>query len=143
VDNTNHITTRLIDENIKVDAGIEKLKNITTKVVDTSVPKSTTIIPSKGSQLLTKVSERELRNYVKVTRCVPSIMFISGYDNVEEFCKSEDWSKFMLISNTMFLNNYHSSDEFKGIVNALVRQYTEKTEEELRTKMYEYLEMVS
>jgi hypothetical protein len=143
VDNTNHITTRLIDENIKVDTGIEKLKNITTKVVDNSVPKTKTIKPSKGSQLLTKVSERELRNYVKITRCIPSIMFLSGYENVEEFCKSEDWFKFMLISNTMFLNNYHSSDEFKGIVDALVRQYTEKTEEELRTKMYEYLEMVS
>ena len=132
-----------MDENMKVDAGIEKLKNITTKVVDTSVPKSKTIKPSEASQLLTKVSERELRNYVKVTRCIPSIMFLSGYDNVEEFCKSEDWFKFMLISNSLFLNNYHSSDEFKGIVDALVRQYTEKTEDELRNKMYEYMQMVS
>jgi hypothetical protein len=143
VDNTNHITTRLIGENMKVDAGIEKLKNITTKVVDTSGPNSKDIKPNKGSQSLIKLNERELRNYVNVTRCIPSIMFLSGYNNVEEFCNSEDWFKFMLISNNMFLNNYQSSDEFKGIVDALVRQYTEKTEEELRTKMYEYLEMVS
>jgi hypothetical protein len=143
VDNTNHITTRLIGENMKVDAGIEKLKNITTKVVDTSGPNSKDIKPNKGSQSLIKLNERELCNYVNVTRCIPSIMFLSGYNNVEEFCNSEDWFKFMLISNNMFLNNYQSSDEFKGIVDALVRQYTEKTEEELRTKMYEYLEMVS
>jgi uncharacterized membrane protein YheB (UPF0754 family) len=70
-------------------------------------------------------------------------MFLSGYKNVEEFCNSEDWSKFMVISNNLFLENYYSSDEFKGIVDALVRQYTEKTEQELRTKMYEYLEMFS
>ena len=142
-DNTQYITTRIINENMKVDAGIEKLKNNTTKVVETSVPNSKDIKPNKGSQSLTKLNERELRNYVNVTRCIPSIMFLSGYNNVEKFCNSEDWFKFMLISNILFLNNYHSSDEFKGIVDALVRQYTEKTEEELRIKMYEYLEMIS
>jgi hypothetical protein len=142
-DNTQYITTRLVNENMKVDAGVDKLKKNTTKVVETSIPNSKTITPNKGSHSLTKVNERELRNYVNVTRCIPSIMFLSGYKNVEEFCNSEDWSKFMVISNNLFLENYNSSDEFKGIVDALVRQYTEKTEQELRTKMYEYLEMFS
>ena len=45
MDNTNHITTRLIDENMKVDAGIDKFKTTTTKVVDDSTPKSKTIKP--------------------------------------------------------------------------------------------------
>jgi hypothetical protein len=141
VDNTNHITTRLIGENMKVDAGIENLKNITTKVVDTSSPKSK-IIKSKDTLQLSKLNERELRNYVKVTRCIPSIMCLLGYNQIEDFCVSVDWGKFMSISNLLFLENYHSSEEFKGIVDALVRQYTEKTEEELRIKMYEYLEMI-
>lgn len=142
-DNTNHITTRLIYENMKVDAGVEKLKSTTTKVVETSVPKSKIIKLNRGHQSLNKLNERELRNYVNITRCIPSIMFLSGYDNVEKFCDSEDWTKFMSISNSIFLNNYHNSDEFKGIVDALVRQYTKKTEKELRSKMYEYLEMIS
>jgi hypothetical protein len=140
-DNTNYITTRLIDENMKVDAGIEKLKNIISKVVNTSVPKSKTIKPSKGSQSLTKISERELRNYVKVTRCIPSIMFLSGYDNIEKFCKSEDWKNTISISNQLFLENYYLSEEFKGIVDALVRQHKEKNDDEHSIKMYEYLEM--
>ncbi len=142
-DNTQYITTRLVDENMKVDAGVDKLKKNITKVVETSIPNSRTITPNKGSHSLTKVNEKELRNYVNVTRCIPPIMFLSGYKNVKEFCNSEDWSKFMVISNKLFLENYYSSDEFKGIVDALVRQYTEKTEQELRTKMYEYLEMFS
>jgi hypothetical protein len=142
-DNTNHITTRLINENMKVDAGIDKFKTTITKTVDNSVFKSKTIKPKTGTKVLNTLNERELRNYVKVTRCVPSIMFLSGYDNIEEFCNSNDWSNFMAISNILFLNNYHSSDEFKGIVDALVRQYTQKTKDELRIKLYEYLEMVS
>jgi hypothetical protein len=142
VDNTNHITTRLIGENMKVDAGIGNFKSITTKVVDGSLPKSKTIKINKNTRQLSKLSERELRNYVKVIRCIPSIMCLLGYNQIEDFCDSVDWGKFMSISNLIFLENYHSSEEFKGIVNALVRQYTEKTEEELRIKMYEYLEMI-
>jgi|LakMenEpi03Aug12_release.lakeMendotaPanAssembly.Ray.scaffolds.fasta_scaffold84226_4 hypothetical protein len=142
VDNTNNITTRLIHENIKVDAGIDKFKTTITKVVSDTVSKSKTIKPNKGSQLLNKLNERELRNYVKVIRCIPSILFLSGYNNVEEFCNSEDWFKFMTISNSLFLDNYNSSDEFKGIVDALVRQYAEKTEEEYQDKVLGYLEMI-
>jgi hypothetical protein len=141
VDNTNHITTRLIDEGIKVDAGIEKLKSNVTKVLDTSVNKTKTIKPIKGSKLLLKMDERELRNYVKVTRCVPSIMFLSGFSNVDEFCNSDEWDNTMSISKSLFLENYHSSDEFKGIVDALVRQYAEKSEDQHMDKVLEYVGM--
>jgi hypothetical protein len=143
VDNTNHITTRLIGENMKVDAGIDNFKTTVTKVVDDTVPKSKTIKPKKGTKVLNTLNEKELRNYVKVTRCIPSIMILCGYDNIEKFCNSTDWFDCVLISNTLFLDNYHSSDEFKGIVDALVRQYTEKTKDERKTKLYEYLQMVS
>jgi hypothetical protein len=142
VDNTNHITTRLIDENMKVDAGIDKFKTTTTKVVDDSVSKSKTIKPKKGAKVLSKLNEKELRNYVKVTRCIPSYMFLLGYGNVIEFCNSEDWDKFMLISNRLFMDNYSSSDEFRGVMDALVRQYQSKTEEQHQDKVLEYLEMV-
>jgi len=142
VDNTNHITTRLIDENMKVDAGIDKFKTTTTKVVDDSVSKSKTIKPKKGTKVLSKLNEKELRNYVKVTRCIPSYMFLLGYGNVIEFCNSEDWGKFMLISNRLFMDNYNSSDEFRGVMDALVRQYQSKTEEQHQDKVLEYLEMV-
>jgi hypothetical protein len=140
-DNTNHITTRLIDESIKVDAGIEKLKSNVTKVLDTSVNKTKTIKPIKGSTSLSKMDERELRNYVKVMRCIPSIMFLSGFSNVDEFCNSDEWDNTMSISKSLFLGNYHSSDEFKGIVDALVRQYAEKSEDQHMDKVLEYVGM--
>ena len=140
-DNTNHITTRLINENMKVDAGIDKLKNNTTKVVETSVPKTKTIKSNKGSQSLSKMDERELRNYVNVTRCIPSIMFISGFNNIGEFCNSDEWDNLMSISSSLFLENYHSSEEFKGIVDALVRQYTEKSDDDHMDKVLEYMGM--
>lgn len=143
MDNTNHITTRLIDENMKVDAGIDKFKTTTTKVVDDSTPKSKTIKPKKRTKVLDTLNEKELRNYVKVTRCIPSIMLHYGYNDIVKFCNSDEWSDSMTISNVLFLNNYNSSDEFKGIVDALVRQYSEKTEDEISVKLYEYLEMVS
>jgi len=111
-------------------------------VVDDSVPKSKTIKPKKGTKVLNRLNEKELRNYVKVTRCIPSYMFLSGYDNVIEFCNSEDWGKFMLISNRLFMDNYNSSDEFKGVIDTLVRQYQSKTEEQHQDKVLEYLEMV-
>jgi hypothetical protein len=142
IDNTNHITTRLIDQNMKVDAGIDNFKSTATKVVDDSVPKSKTIIPKKGTKVLSVLNEKELRNYVKVTRCIPSYMFLLGYDNIQDFCDSEDWSKFMLISNKLFMDNYGMSDEFRGVVDALVRQYKSKTEEQHQDKVLEYLEMV-
>jgi hypothetical protein len=142
VDNTNYITTRLIDENMKVDAGIDKFKTTVTKVIDDSVPKSKSIKPNKGTKVLNKLNEKELRNYVKVTRCIPSYMFLFKYDNVKEFCDSEDWGKVMLISNRLFTDNYNSSDEFKGVVDALVRQYQSKTEEQHQNKVLEYLEMI-
>jgi hypothetical protein len=142
VDNTNHITTRLIDENIKVDAGIDKFKVTVTKVVnDTIVHKSKTIKPKKETKDLNKVNEKELRNYVKVTRCIPSIMFLSGFSNVDEFCNSYEWDNTMSISKSLFLENYHSSDEFKGIFDALVRQYAEKSEDQHMDKVLEYVGM--
>jgi hypothetical protein len=142
VDNTNHITTRLIGENMKVDVGIDKFKTTTTKVVNDTVSKSKTIKHNKGSNGLSKLNEKELRNYVKVTRCIPSYMFLLGYNDVTEFCNSDDWNKFMLISNKLFLENYNLSDEFRGIVDALVRQYVTKTDDEHQNKVLEYLEMV-
>jgi hypothetical protein len=48
----------------------------------------------------------------------------------------------MLISNKLFMNNYNSSDEFRGIVDGLVRQYQSKTEEQHQDKVLEYLEIV-
>ena len=68
-------------------------------------------------------------------------MFLSGYDNIENFCKSEDWKNSISISNQLFLENYYLSEEFKGIVDALVRQHKEKNDDEHSIKMYEYLEM--
>jgi hypothetical protein len=140
-DNTNHITTRLIDENIKVDAGIEKLKSNVTKVLETSVNKTKTIKSIKELKSLSKMDERELRNYVKVMRCIPSIMFLSGFSNVDEFCNSDGWDNTMSISKSLFLENYHSSDEFKGIVDALVRQSVEKSEDQHMDKVLEYMGM--
>jgi hypothetical protein len=142
MDNTNHITTRLIDENMKVDAGIDKFKTTTTKVVDDSVPKSNTIKSKKNVNGLNQLNEKELRNYVRVVRCIPSYMFLLGYTNVEEFCNSEEWGNVMLISNQLFLRNYNTSEEFKGIIDALTRQYQSKTEEEHQDKVLEYLEMI-
>ena len=142
MDNTNHITTRLIDENMKVDAGIDKFKTTTTKVVDDSIPKSNTIKSKKNVNGLNQLNEKELRNYVRVVRCIPSYMFLLGYTNVEEFCNSEEWSNVMLISNQLFLRNYNTSEEFKGIIDALTRQYQLKTEEEHQDKVLEYLEMI-
>lgn len=142
MDNTDHITTRLIDENIKVDVGIDKFKTTTTKVVDDTVSKSKTINPKKGTKELNKLNEKELKNYVKLIRCIPSYMFLLGYDNIKKFCNSDDWGKFMLISNRLFMDNYSSSDEFRGVMDALVRQYQSKTEEQHQDKVLEYLEMV-
>jgi hypothetical protein len=142
VDNTNHITTRLIDEDIKVDAGIDKFKNTITKVVDDTVSKSKTTKIYKETNRLNKLNEKELRNYVKVVRCIPSYMFLLGYSDIKEFCKSQDWDNLMLISNQLFIENYNRSQEFKGVIDALIRQYTEKTEEQHINKTLEYLEMI-
>ena len=142
VDNTNHITTRLIDENMKVDAGIDKFKTTVTKVVDDTVTNAKTIKSMKGINGLNQLNVKALTNYVRVTRCIPSYMFLLGYTNVEEFCNSEEWSNVMLISNQLFLRNYNTSEEFKGIIDTLVRQYQSKTEEEYQDKVLEYLEMI-
>lgn len=142
VDNTNHITTRLIGESIKVDTGIDKFKTTVTKVVNDTLSNAKTIKPKEGTNELNKLNEMELRNYVKVIRCIPSYMFLLGYDDIEIFCNSEDWDKFLLISRQLFFNNYNTSGEFKGIVDALVRQYQSKTEEQYQDKVLEYLEMV-
>jgi hypothetical protein len=142
VDNTNHITTRLIDENMKVDAGIDKFKTTVTKVVDDTVTNSKTIKSMKGINGLNQLNVKALTNYVRVTRCIPSYMFLLGYNSVEEFCNSEEWRNVMLISNQVFLSNYNTSEEFKGIIDALARQYQSKTEEEHQDKVLEYLEMI-
>ena len=142
VDNTNHITTRLIDENMKVDAGIDKFKTTVTKVVDDTVTNAKTIKSMKGINGLNQLNVKALTNYVRVTRCIPSYMFLLGYNSVGEFCNSEEWSNVMLISNQLFLRNYNTSEEFKGIIDTLVRQYQSKTEEEYQDKVLEYLEMI-
>jgi hypothetical protein len=142
MDNTNHITTRLIDENMKVDAGIDKFKTTVTKVVDDTVTNAKTIKSMKGINGLNQLNVKALTNYVRVTRCIPSYMFLLGYNSVEEFCNSEEWCNVMLISNQLFLRNYNTSEEFKGIIDTLVRQYQSKTEEEYQDKVLEYLEMI-
>lgn len=142
VDTTNYITTRLIDENMKVDAGIENLKKTPTKVVETSVPKSKIIKPNKSNNTLSKLSEKELRNYINVIRCLPSIMYTVGYDSVYDFSNSDEWNDYLNISPQLFLENYRESQEFKGIVDALIRQYVEKSEQEHQTKVFEYLKMI-
>jgi hypothetical protein len=142
VDTTNYITTRLINENIKVDAGIENLKKTPSKVVETPTPKSKIIKPNKSNNTLSKLSEKELRNYINVTRCIPSIMYTVGFDSVSDFVQSKEWKNYLNISSQLFLENYKTCQEFKGIIDALIRQYVEKSEQEHQTKVFEYLKII-
>jgi hypothetical protein len=145
-DSTSYIMTRILDENLIIDTedGGRSPKPIT-KIVNDSVPSSnkSKSINKNGNNKRTAEENRKLKQYINISRCIPSIAGINNIENINEFLKSGLWKEYLNINQKLFEENYNQSEEFKGIIDGLFRQSLNKNKEEHKKRLINYMEFIS
>ena len=142
-DSTSYLCTRLWSEGIVVDVDAERgNKKVKSSSVSTNVKnkKSTKIKITKGTKP-SSTDEKKLRQYINITRCIPSIAYIGGFNTIDDFLKNGNWNKILSIDKEIFEENFNNSDEFKGIIEGLFRQ--EKTIQEHQTRLIDYMKFTN
>ena len=145
-DSTKYYMTRWVGEGLVIDADpAKKSSKPQTKVLSTSIKSSTKLksTTKNGKVKLTAEDERRLEQYVNIVRCIPSIANIVGMNTISEFLNSGYWKNYINIDQKLFEQNYNSSEEFKGGVDALFRQSVGKKVEEHKKRLINYMEFIS
>lgn len=146
-DNTKYIMTRVSTEGLIVDTDPEKKSSKTkTKVVSTTPQLGKKIKTTKtqnGKVKMTADDEKRLRQYINITRCIPSIAGIHGIKTIDEFFKSGYWEEYLNIDQTLFEQNYNQIEEFRGIIDGLFRQNQNNTIEENNQRLIDYMKFIS
>jgi|LakMenE18May11ns_1017448.scaffolds.fasta_scaffold9912665_1 hypothetical protein len=146
-DSTNYYMTRWSGEGLVIDS--EPVKNLSksqTKVVNTNLPNKKNVKDTAFKSVKVKITaedERKLKQYVNIVRCIPSIANIVGMNTISEFLNSGYWKNYINIDQKLFEQNYNSSEEFKGGVDALFRQNIKKTKEENSQRLVDYMKFIS
>jgi hypothetical protein len=146
-DNTSYIMTRIGMEELVVDTNPStKGPKTKTKAVSTTPQLGKKIKTTKdkdGKSKITKDDERRLKQYINICRCIPSISAINSIQTIDDFLKSGYWKEYLEIDQTVFEQNYNSSEEFKGIIDGLFRQNINKTKEENNQRLIDYMKFIS
>jgi hypothetical protein len=146
-DSTNYYMTRWSGEGLVIDS--EPGKNSPksqTKVVNTNLPNNKNVKDVSFKKVKVKITaedERKLKQYVNIVRCIPSIANMVGMKTIGEFLSSGYWKNYINIDQKLFEQNCNSSDEFKGGVDALFRQSSNKNLEEHKQRLVEYMKYKS
>jgi hypothetical protein len=146
-DSTNYYMTRWSGEGLVIDS--EPVKNSSksqTKVVSTNLPNNKNVKDTAFKKVKVKITaedERKLKQYVNIVRCIPSIANIVGMKTIGEFLKSGYWKNYINIDQKLFEQNYNSSEEFKGGVDALFRQACGKQKYEHEQRLIDYMKFIS
>jgi hypothetical protein len=146
-DSTNYYMTRWSGEGLVIDS--EPVKNSSksqTKVVSTNLPNNKNVKDTVFKKVKIKITaedERKLKQYVNIVRCIPSIANIVGMKTIGEFLKSGYWKNYINIDQKLFEQNYNSSEEFRGGVDALFRQGFGKQKYEHEQRLIDYMKFIS
>ena len=146
-DSTKYYMTRWSGEGLVIDS--EPVRNSSkslTKVVNSNLPnnkKSKDVAFKNVKVKITAEDERKLQQYVNIVRCIPSISIMVGISTIGEFLNSGYWKNYINIEQKLFEQNYNTSDEFKGGVDALFRQSVSKKVEEHEHRLAEYMKFIS
>jgi hypothetical protein len=146
-DSTNYYMTRWSGEGLIIDS--EPVKNTSksqTKVVNTNLPNKKNVKDTAFKKVKVKITaedERKLKQYVNIVRCIPSIANMIGINTIGSFLNSVYWKNYINIDQKLFEQNYNSSEEFRGGVDALFRQSSNKTIEEHKQRLVEYMKFIS
>jgi hypothetical protein len=146
-DNTSYIMTRISTEGLVVDTNPEnKGSKSKTKMVSTNPEigkKIKTTKTQNGKVQMTSDDEKRLRQYINISRCIPSIAGIHGITTINEFFKSGYWKEYLNIDQKLFEQNYNQIEEFKGIIDGLFRTNMNYTKEENNERITEYMKFIS
>ena len=146
-DNTSYIMTRMSTEGLIVDTDPEKKgSKAKTKVVSTTHQLGKKIKTTKtqnGKVKMTADDERRRRQYINISRCIPSIAGIHDIKTIDGFLKSGYWKDYLDIDQKLFEQNYNKIEEFKGIIDGLFRQNEKKTIEENNQRLIDYMKFIS
>jgi hypothetical protein len=146
-DNTSYIMTRISTEGLVVDTDPEKKGTKTkTKVVSTNPQLGKKIKTTKtqnGKVKMTADDEKRLRQYINISRCIPSIAGIYGIQTIDGFFKSGYWKEYLDIDQKLFEQNYNQIEEFKGIIDGLFRQNQNNSVEENNQRLVDYMKFIS
>jgi hypothetical protein len=146
-DNTSYIMTRISTEGLVVDTNPENKGSKTkTKMVSTHPELGKKIRTTKtqnGKVQMTSDDEKRLRQYINISRCIPSIAGIHGITTINEFFKSGYWKEYLNIDQELFEQNYNKIEEFKGIIDGLFRTNMKYTKEENKKRITEYMKFIS
>ncbi len=146
-DNTSYIMTRISTEGLVVDTDSEnKGSKSKTKIVNTNPKIGKKIKTTKnqnGKVQMTSDDEKRLRQYINISRCIPSIAGIHDITSINEFFKSGYWKEYLNIDQKLFEQNYNQIEEFKGIIDGLFRTNMKYTKEENNERITEYMKFIS
>jgi hypothetical protein len=146
-DNTSYIMTRISTEELVIDTNPEnKGSKIKTKIVSTNPEFGKKIKNTKtqnGKVQMTADDEKRLRQYINISRCIPSIANIHGIKNVNAFFKSGYWKEYLNINQKLFEQNYNQIEEFRGIIDGLFRVNMNYTDKENKERIIEYMKFIS
>lgn len=146
-DNTSYIMTRISTEGLVVDTNPEnKGSKSKTKMVSTNPEIGNKIKTTKtqnGKVQMTSNDEKRLRQYINISRCIPSIAGIHEIKSINEFFKSGYWKEYLNIDQNLFEQNYNQIEEFKGIIDGLFRTNMNYTKEENNERIIEYMKFIS
>jgi hypothetical protein len=146
-DSTRYYMTRWVGEGLIIDSEpVRNSSKSSTKVVNSNLPnnkKSKDTVFKNVKVKITAEDERKLQQYVNIVRCIPSIANIVGMNTISEFLNSGYWKNYINIDQKLFEQNYNSSEEFKGGVDALFRQNVKKTKEENSQRLVDYMKFIS
>ena len=140
-DTTSFWIPRLYDIGLLVDTeGIQRTKNKTRMVSTKGKKNSKPILPNKLGKLL-KESEKKLRHYIDIGRSLPSIAFIEGYTNVNDFLNNGDWYNFLEIDKELFEQNYEN-ETFKSFIDNGFIRCEAWTQDQHHERLIEYMKSI-
>jgi hypothetical protein len=140
-DTTSFWIPRLYDIGLLVDTeGIQRTKNKTRMVSTKGKKNSKPILPNKLGKLL-KESEKKLRHYIDIGRSLPSIAFIEGYTNVNDFLNNGDWYNFLEIDKELFEQNYEN-ETFKSFIDNGFIRCEAWTQDQHHERLIEYMRSI-
>lgn len=118
-------------------------KNSTNKTASVSTSgkrKPTKNVINKKIEIATE-SEEDLKTYINVGRCIPSLASIQRHDNIDDFLNNGDWERYLKVDKREFKTNLEI-ESFRGFIDSGFVRCSTWTEKKHQKRIVEYLQYI-
>jgi len=141
-DTTSFWIPRLFGQGLVVDTNgnTPNKLNSKTKTVSTTLSNGKKVNTNRNNTGM-KESEKKLRNYIDISRCIPSIAYIQGYVDISKFLLEGDWEQNLPIDKKLFVDNLKIESFYNFIDNSFDR-CKGWDEEQHKERLLEYMKFI-